>query len=115
MSAPYPLPAYAANIWTRGQDIVIQFPPLAEGDKTSTITFPLTERGILCLQRILVERARSADLRISSKGTPCKRNVQAAIESEAKYKLWVAAMEEGVAMSAEARAEAELELEALGL
>jgi len=115
MSESYPLPAYAAHIWARGQDLIIQFPPLAQGEQASTITFPLTERGILCLQRIMVERSRAADLRIGTAGTPCKREVQGAIESETKYKAWVAALEAGRAENKAITAEAIAELEALGL
>ena len=115
MNTSYPLPSYAAHIWARGQELVIQFPPLADGDKTSLISFPMTERGVACLLRIMQERSHASDLRLGFKGTPCKAEVRGAIESETKYKAWVAALAESKALTAEELALANTELEALGL
>lgn len=115
MSEPYPLPIYAAHIWARGQDLILQFPPLAQGEHASTITFPLTDRGIGALLRIMQERARVADLRIGFKGTPCKRTVEDAIASSEKYKAWIAALENGRAVANAELAMANAELAELGL
>lgn len=111
MNNSYPLPAYAANIWARGQDLVLQFPPLASGDKTSQITFPMSPRGILLLLRILQERATAADLRIGNKATPCAAEILAAIASDDKFKAWMIGQKRS---KAEMEA-AEAELARLGL
>jgi hypothetical protein len=115
MSDPYPLPSYAAHIWARGQELVLQFPPLAQGEQSSTITFPMTERGISCLLRIMQERGRVEDLRLGFKGTPCKRTIEDAIHSQDKYKAWIVALSSATALSSAEKAAAMADLEALGL
>lgn len=115
MSDSYLLPTYAAHIWARGEELVIQFPPLAQGEQSSTINFPMTERGVLCLLRIMQERNRAADLRIGNKATPCKRTIEDAIQSGEKYKAWIKAMSEAKALSAEEQVKADAELAELGL
>lgn len=115
MSDPYPLPSYAAHIWAQGQNLVLQFPPLAQGDQSSTITFPLTERGVAALLRIMQERSRASDLRLGFQGTPCKAEIEGVIESDVKYKIWLAALNAERVQTAAEKAQARAELEELGL
>lgn len=108
-------PVHAAQIWSHNQQFVLQFPPLATGEATSTISFPMTERGIATLFRVLQERAKAADLRIGFKGTPCKREVEDAIHSQVKYAAWIKALTDAATMSSATKAAAAADLEALGL
>lgn len=115
MSESYPLPSYAAYVWAQGDQLVIQFPPLAQGDQSSTINFHMTERGIAALLRIMQERGRASDLRIGTSATPTRREVERAIESDEAYKAWIVTLAEGRESTKAEKEQAQAELAELGL
>lgn len=106
----YPAPAHAAYIWAVGDNLMVAF-----GDGRQTVPFPATDRGVAALLRVLKDRATAADRRIGHRGSPPRAEIEAAVSSDAKYKAWVASMDETKAARAAEAAETAAWLAELGL
>ena len=126
MSVKYPLPAYAASIWTNGTHICISFPndqtitiPLERcGIETNDWGSPLpSQRGWALLSQLMKDRAAQSqnETRIGERGQPTQYAVERALALDAKYVAILGAMAQGKALDAEAKARAEAELAELGL
>ena len=106
----YPPPSYAATIWLSGDVIMLSLP------EASTVQIPLSRpNAIGALLAILKARAQEHKPTIGTRGAQVRNDVEKALESDEKYRAWLAAMNEDKAATAEKRAEAERTLAELGL
>lgn len=88
MPEEYPLPKHAAHIWAAGDQLYLQFPPLAGATHGHSVTLPCSAAGLSRALAILRDRASALDLRLNQRGTPTQLN----LESDKKYKDWLKAM-----------------------
>lgn len=110
MTDRYPPPSYAATIWLNGQVLMLSLP------EASTVQIDLARpNAIGALLAILKERAKDRRPVIGQAGAPVRNDVEKALESDEKYRAWLAAMDEDKAAKAEAKAEAEAVLAEIGL
>jgi len=81
----YPVPAYAATIWVSGDNLMVTFPP-QKGERSHTISLPISEGGLKTAVQIFRDRAHASDLRIANVGTPTQYQVESAAKYRAFYK-----------------------------
>jgi type IV secretory pathway VirB9-like protein len=109
----YPLPSYAAHIWTIGDKIVLRFPSPLDAP-AHTVQFPNNEKGMALALSILKEREHSNNL-LGSKGAPSEYQVERELANDKKYNEWIKQMQESSAERQKEKAEAEAFLAELGL
>ena len=125
----YPLPGNAAYVWTVGDNLFLGLP--SETGQPHTVIIPLDRmvpdcgptglpkhyhRGFAVLLDVLQQRERaSRNPTIGARGAPPKATVQAAIESDAKYAVWIQALGQRREKNLAEKAEAEAFLKELGL
>lgn len=115
MSETYPLPSYAANIWTIGDQLVLSFPSPLDAP-AHKVQFPNTEKGLALALQTLRERERShQSLLLGTKGAPSIYQVERALAEDKKYRAWIAEMGEAKAIREAEAADAEAMLKELGL
>ncbi len=126
MSDKYPLPAYAANIWFKGDALCVSFPnqqtiviPVERcGIAKSEAGTPLpSQRGWMVLLQLMKDRAAQArdETKIGQKGQPTQYEIERAMASDAKYAYILGAMAQAKAVSASEKAKASEFLKELGL
>lgn len=110
MTDRYPPPSYAATIWLSGDVLMLALP------EASTVQIPLSRpHAIAALLAILKSRAQDRKPVIGQFGAPVRNDVEKALESDEKFRSWLAAMNEDKAVKAAAKAEAETILAEIGL
>jgi hypothetical protein len=98
MTDRYPPPSYAATIWLSGETLMLALP------EASTIQIPLSRpKAIEALLAVLRVRAQSRTPSIGEPGAPIRNDVEKALESDAKFTAWLAAMNKNKAAAAEAK------------
>lgn len=111
----YPLPSYAAHIWTRGNSLVLSFPSPVDAP-AHCVEFPLTERGLVLALATLREREKAyRPSLIGTRAAPSKYQMERAVAEDAKFKAWMKEMTAAKEAEAAEKAEATKFLEELGL
>lgn len=75
-------PTSAARIWSVGDELKVEFPPLEGNTTSNTVTFPCTPSGVQALIAVLRSReaAKPSDLTIGTKATPNQWNLEELIK-----------------------------------
>jgi hypothetical protein len=116
MSDHYPLPNYAAYIWTAGDKIWVGFPSPSPDARGHSVPFPNTEQGLAAIVKIMQARERDPlSRRISAAGAPCRLQVEKELAKDRRYNELLKAMDDGRKVSEGEKAEAKAFLEELGL
>jgi len=76
MSDEYPLPAHAAYIWLRGDQIFLGLPPLPGNRHGHTVHFTADERGIQIMLDILRARSFTQTSGIGTRGAPVQYDIE---------------------------------------
>lgn len=77
MPEAYPLPSYAASIYTVGDQIILVLPPSPLTDRSHTVKLPNTPAGWQTVSMILKDRERQErSPTIASKGAPNQWNAE---------------------------------------
>jgi hypothetical protein len=77
MSEHYPLPAGAAYIWTKGDTLVLSFPPVAGATKGHSVALYADEHGLKIALSILRERETAKSLRVGTRAAPVQYDLDA--------------------------------------
>lgn len=111
----YPLPSYAASVWTVGDRLVLSFPSPLDAP-AHKVEFPNNERGLKLAIETLRERERQErSTTIATRGAPSSYQIERALAEDKKYKEWIKEMGTAKAQAEAERAEAEAFLKELGL
>lgn len=111
----YPLPSYAASVWTLGDRLVLSFPSPLDAP-AHVVQFPNTPKGMVLALETLREREREArSTTLGTKGAPSKYQVERALAEDNKYKEWLKEMGTSKEQRDADKAEAEAFLAELGL
>lgn len=106
----YPPPSYAATIWLSGDVLMLALP------EAGCVQLPLDRpHAVDALLAILRQRMARRSIAIGMPGAPVRNDVEKALESDEKYKAWLAAMAEDRETKAAQRQEAERTLAEIGL
>lgn len=108
MPSNYPLPSYAASVWTVGDQVHAAF----DGH---TVAFPNTQTGLALLLAVMRERERKGHSVIGMDSSPTKYQVERALVNDARYNTLLRAMNAAKATSAAEREESIAWLKELGL
>jgi hypothetical protein len=111
----YPLPSYAANIWTVGDRLVLSFPSPVDAP-AHCVEFPLTERGLLLALATIREREKAyRPAFLATRAAPSKYQIERALAEDKKFKAWLSEMAATKEKKEAEKAEATKFLEELGL
>lgn len=115
MSDKYPLPSYAATIWTVGDRIRLSLPsPLDAPDHV--VEFPATEKGLeLALETLKARERSERSLTIGARGAPSQHQVERALADDKRMNEWLKEMGAAKAEKEREKAEAEAFLAEIGL
>lgn len=82
----YPLPSYAASIWTAGDTIYLSLPPTFGTESGHTVHFPLSPSGWIAVNSILKAReaAERSARTIGNKAAPVQYDIDKVLMSLAK-------------------------------
>src|SRR5262245_45312649 len=111
----YPLPSYAASVWTVGDQLILSFPSPLDAP-AHVVKFPNTPKGLALALETLRERERTErSTTIGTHGAPSEYQIERALAEDRKYNAWIKEMGASKAQRDADRAEAEEFLRELGL
>lgn len=81
----YPLPDYAATIWSEGHQLVLCLPPIAGQTRAHTVKIPANASGMLILSHVLRARAeRPSAATVGTSAAPVQYDIDAMLAAVGK-------------------------------
>jgi len=81
----YPLPSYAASIWTEGDTIWLGLPSLS-GERGHSVPVPNSPEGIAQVLRILAAREKEPRGKIGTDASPTRGQIEAAMARREQFR-----------------------------